>query len=358
MFNFLKKKLQETVEKISSVVKKDELPIEKVEEAVIEEKFREQKKVLKEAKKGKPVPIEEEKIGIVPEEKERKPGLLEKIKKKISEKTLSEADLKDILWDLQIGLIENDTAVEVAEKICNDLKQNLIGKSIKRKEIEQTIRSSLKNSITDILKVNSVDIEKLKKPALILFLGFNGSGKTTNLCKLAYLLKKKYSVALAAGDTFRAASIEQLEEHANRMGIKVIKQKYGSDSAAVIFDARKYAEAHDIDFILADTAGRSHANTNLMEELKKVCRVNKPDLKILVVDALTGNDVVEQAKTFDSAVGVDGIILTKADVYEKGGAVLSAAHSIKKPILYLGIGQKYEDLEEFNPEKIVENLLE
>ncbi len=365
MFGFLKKKLQETVEKISSVVKKEEVPVEKIEEAMAEEKFKEEikeeKKIIREAKKGKAVQIEEraeEKIEAVPEEKEKKPSLIEKIKKKISEKTLSEADLKDILWDLQIGLIENDVAVEVAEKICSDLKQSLIGKSVGRKEVEIAVKNSLKSSIMEILKINSVDLEAIKKPALVLLLGFNGSGKTTTLAKLAHKLKQSHSVVLAAGDTFRAAALEQVEEHGKRLEIKVIKQKYGSDSAAVIFDAKKYAESNKIDFVLADTAGRSHTNINLIEELKKVCRVNKPDLKLLIVDALTGNDVVEQAKVFDSAVGVDGIILTKADVYEKGGAVLSAAHSIKKPILFLGTGQNYEDLEEFDAEKIVENLLE
>ncbi len=358
MFGFLKKKLQETVEKISSVVKKEEVPVEKIEEAVAEEKFKEEKKIIREAKKGKAVQIEEEIIEIRPEEKEKKPGLIEKIKKKISEKTLSEADLKYILWDLQIGLIENDVAVEVAERICTDLKQNLIGKSLPRKKIEETVKKSFRESIIDILKINSVDLEAIKKPALVLLLGFNGSGKTTTLAKLAHRLKQRYSVIMAAGDTFRAAALEQVEEHGKRLGVKVIKQKYGGDSAAVIFDAKKYAESNKIDFVLADTAGRSHANVNLVEELKKVCRVNKPHLKLLIVDALTGNDVVEQAKVFDGAVGVDGIILTKADVYEKGGAVLSAAHSIQKPILFLGTGQNYEDLEEFSPEKIVENLLE
>jgi len=198
---------------------------------------------------------------------------------------------------------------------------------------------------------------KEKKVSVIVFLGFNGTGKTTTIAKITHQLKKKHKVVLAAGDTFRAASIEQLEEHGKRLGVNVIKHKYGSDSAAVIFDARKHAEANNINIVLADTAGRSHSNTNLMDELKKVCRVNKPELKILVLDSLTGNDIYNQSKLFNDAVGVDAIILTKADVYEKGGAALAASYTINKPILYLGVGQEYDDLKPFDPEEIVKNLL-
>jgi fused signal recognition particle receptor len=180
---------------------------------------------------------------------------------------------------------------------------------------------------------------------------------TTTLAKLARMLKE-FEPVIAAADTFRAASIEQLEEHSRRLGFEIVKHKYGADSAAVIFDAKKHAAASGSKLVLADTAGRSHANVNLMDELKKVCRVNKPDMKILVLDALTGNDIYDQAKLFNDAVGVDAIILTKTDVYEKGGAALSAAYTIKKPILYLGTGQNYEDLKEFSPEAIANMLLE
>ena len=206
----------------------------------------------------------------------------------------------------------------------------------------------------------SIDIKKMAEgraePLLVMFLGFNGTGKTTTLAKLAYKFKDEKPV-LAAGDTFRAASIEQLEEHGRRIGAAVIRHNYGSDSAAVIFDARKHAAANGCRLVLADTAGRAHSNVNLMDELKKVVRVNKPDLKILVLDSMTGNDIYEQARMFNEAVGVDGIILTKADVYDKGGAALSAAYTIKKPILYLGVGQEYGDLREFNPSEVVKNLL-
>jgi len=165
------------------------------------------------------------------------------------------------------------------------------------------------------------------------------------------------SVVFAAADCWRAAAIEQLEEHGKNLGIKVIKHSYGADPAAVIFDAMKYAEANKIDVVLADTAGRSHANANLMDELKKIIRVNDPDMKILVVDALTGNDVVEQAEYFNNAVGVDGIVMTKVDVYDKGGAILSVVHKVERPILYIGIGQEYNDLKKFSVEEIVNNIM-
>lgn len=331
MFNFLKKKLKESIKKISKVVKPKE-----VEE------------------------IKEEKVEVKPEVKE-KPTLIKRIKKKILEKEISEAEIKDVLWDLQVSLMESDVAAEVAEKICNDLKKNLIGKSVKRGEVEKIVRESFRKSILEILQVDSLDLlEKIKtkKPFLIVFLGFNGSGKTTAIARLGYLLKQNdFRCVFAAADCFRAASIEQLEEHGKKLGIEVIKHKYGGDPAAVVFDAVKHAQAKGLDVILADTAGRSHANVNLVEELRKIVRVNKPHLKILVLDALTGNDIYDQSKMFNDAVGVDALIITKADVYEKGGAALSASHTINKPLLYLGVGQGYKDLEKFDPNKIIEKLL-
>jgi fused signal recognition particle receptor len=295
-------------------------------------------------------------------EKKEEKGIIEKIKKKITEKKIEEDDVKDILKDLEMSLISSDVAVEVSDKIVNDLRNNLVGKFIKRGEIENVIKKSFKDSILDILKVQGFDLlEKVKtnKPFLIVFLGFNGSGKTTTLARVGDILKKSgFSVVFAAADCFRAASIEQLEEHGKKLGIEVIKHKYGADPAAVIFDAVKHAKANDIDVVLADTSGRTHANVNLMDELKKIVKVNKPDLKILVLDALTGNDIYDQCKMFNEAVGVDALIITKADVYEKGGATLSASFTIKKPILYLGVGQEYEDLEKFDSNKIVEKLLE
>jgi fused signal recognition particle receptor len=344
------KKIEEAKEIIETAKEIKQVEIKPLEKKIEEKPKRKLFGLLKRKK-------EPEKI-----EKKEEKGIIEKIKKKITEKKIEEDDVKDILKDLEMSLISSDVAVEVSDKIVNDLRNNLVGKFIKRGEIENVIKKSFKDSILDILKVQGFDLlEKVKtnKPFLIVFLGFNGSGKTTTLARVGDILKKSgFSVVFAAADCFRAASIEQLEEHGKKLGIEVIKHKYGADPAAVIFDAVKHAKANDIDVVLADTAGRTHANVNLMDELKKIVKVNKPDLKILVLDALTGNDIYDQCKMFNEAVGVDALIITKADVYEKGGATLSASFTIKKPILYLGVGQEYEDLEKFDSNKIVEKLLE
>ena len=379
MFGFLKKKLKENVEKIAKKIAK----VEKTEEAEeVIEKPVEEKKVKKEVtreKKKKPqiqpkeepsevqVPKEEpktpKKVEVVPKKKEAEPE--KKPKKKfgfLGKGTVKEEDLKDLLWDLQISLLESDVALETAEKICNDLKENLVGREIKKSEIEKVVKEEIKKSLFEILDQEPIDLLKeveKKKPYVILFLGFNGSGKTTAIARIAYLLKQKgFTVNMAAGDTWRAAAINQLEKHGAKLKVPVIKHDYGADSAAVIFDAIEHAKARGIDVVLADTAGRTHTNTNLMKELEKIIRVNKPDLKLLVIDSLTGNDAVEQARAFDEAVGVDGIVLTKMDVNEKGGAALSVSHTIKKPILFIGVGQEYNDLKEFNPREIIQNLLE
>ena len=206
--------------------------------------------------------------------------------------------------------------------------------------------------------INIFALAKEKKPLKIIFLGFNGTGKTTTIARLGYLFKeKKFEPVFAAADTWRAAAIEQIEHHGKKLSIPVVKQKYGADPAAVIFDAVKFAESKKLDVVLADTAGRSHTNSALMDEMKKIIRVNKPDLKILVLDSLTGNDAVEQARLFNEAVGVDGMIFTKVDVYDKGGALLSAAYTLKKPILFIGVGQGYKDLKEFDVDEVVKNLV-
>lgn len=279
---------------------------------------------------------------------------------KITEKNLTDSEIEKIMNELNIALLENDVAVEVADRISEDVKKELVGASVKRSKVDDTIKDALKHAMLDVMKQDKIDIDKMinekKGPFTIMFVGFNGVGKTSSLAKLAYKLGK-YKPILAAADTFRAASIEQLEEHGRRLNMRVVKHSYGADAAAVIFDAKKHAEASGSKLVMADTAGRSHSNVNLMDELKKVARVNQPDLKILVLDSVTGNDIYDQCKLFNDAVGVDAIILTKADVYERGGAALSAAYTLKKPILYIGVGQEYEDLKEFKPEEIVKNLL-
>jgi len=344
------KEIIETAKEIEKV-KLEEKPKKGFFERILKRKPKEIKPEIKEVKKVEEKPIEEK----------VEKGILEKIKKKITEKKIEEDDVKDLLKDLETGLLSSDVALEVSEKIVNDLRGNLVGKFIKRGEVEKVIRDSFRKSILEILDVKSFDLfekVKTKRPFLIVFLGFNGSGKTTTVARLGYMLKKNgFTCVFAAADSWRAAAIEQLEEHGKKLDIEVIKHKYGADPAAVIFDAVKHAKSKNIDVVLADTAGRSHANTNLMEELKKIIKVNKPDLKILVLDSLTGNDIYDQCKMFNDAVGVDAMILTKSDVYEKGGATLSASHTIGKPILYLGVGQSYEDLQKFDKDNIVENLL-
>ncbi len=295
------------------------------------------------------------------DEKESK-GFFGKIGDAITKKTLSEEKFNELFWDLEISLLESNVAFEVIEKIKEDLKDNLVNSRISRSSIEEVVTTSLKKSIDEILTFDIINVakkikEKKDKPYTIVFVGVNGSGKTTTLAKIANHLKKQgFSIVMAAGDTFRAAAIHQLEIHAEKIGVKIIKQDYGSDAAAVAFDAIAHAKANKKDVVLIDTAGRSHANVNLMDELKKVIRVAKPDLTLFVGDSITGNDMVEQAREFNAAVNVDGLVLSKADVDEKGGATISATYVTKKPIVYIGTGQEYDNIEEFDKDKIMKNL--
>lgn len=336
---------------------KEEIPEEKIEQV-------EEQEVREALEQGKPDEIKPE-IKIEEVKKEKKgffkrivEKVIKPVVKKVVEKRLTEEDVNPILSDLETGMIEADVAYDVAEKIKNDLKISLVNQPIRRGKENEIVVDSLKKSLLEILSVPEIDLLKVgKKPYLIAFLGFNGSGKTTSLAKVASWLKENNkSCVFAAADTFRAAAEEQLEEHAKRIGFKVIKHKYGADPAAVIFDAMEHAKANGIDFVLADTAGRAHTNKNLMDQMEKIVRVNKPDVKILVIDSLTGNDALIQAQMFNE-IGVDGLIFTKVDVNEKGGAILSVTHELKKPILFLGLGQEYKDFEKFDKEKFVNLLL-
>jgi len=295
---------------------------------------------------------------------EPKKGFLEKVTEKIvktvTEKKLSEEEIDPILNELEDGLVEADVAYDVAEKIKNDLKRNLVDKPIKRGKERESVVGALRQSLMEILSVPELDLKRMaesKKPVIVLFLGFNGSGKTTSLAKVGkWLIDEGYPCVFAAADTFRAASVEQLEEHAKKIGSKLVKHDYGADPAAVAFDAIAHAKANDMPFVLIDTAGRAHTNRNLMDQMQKIIRVNKPDLKVLVIDSLTGNDAVMQARMFNE-IGVDGVIFTKVDVNEKGGAILSVTHELKKPILFLSLGQDYKDFEKFDAEKFVNQIV-
>jgi fused signal recognition particle receptor len=266
---------------------------------------------------------------------------------------------------LRLLLLENNVAYEVADKIINELEEKIVGKELLKKEIESEIKDSLKEIIREILiepfdileKIRTKMNDQAKEPYVILFSGINGTGKTTTIAKIAdYLKKKNISCVLAAADTFRAASIEQLEQHGDRIGVKVISQQYGADPAAVGFDAISYAKKNFINCVLIDTAGRMHTSKNLIKEIEKISRVCKPDTKIFVGESITGNDSVEQAKSFDWAIGIDGIVLTKADVDEKGGTALSVGYVTKKPILFLGTGQEYSKIKVFNKEEFLKEL--
>ncbi len=329
---------------------KDEIIIEKPEEAAPEEEVIEEFKEELEEDKEEPI--------IEPEKK----GFFARIKQTFTTVKISDEKFDKIFWDLELAMMENNVAIEVIEKIKSDLKENLTSGRIAKKSVKEIIIISLRNSIKSLFEHNKnfdliKTIKKSSKPYVISFIGVNGSGKTTNMAKVANLLmKNNLKVVFAASDTFRAAAIQQLQEHADNLGVKMIKHEYKSDPAAVAFDAIKHAKAKKIDVVLIDTAGRLHSNDNLMNELKKLIRVNKPDLKIFVGESITGNDCVEQAKLFDEAVGIDAIILAKADVDEKGGAAISISYITKKPIIYLGVGQRLDDLEKFSSEKIIEHI--
>ncbi len=310
----------------------------------------------------------------LPQEKGNLEAMFEKLKSgfkglvnKVTTIELKSENLKPILSEFKMSLVENDVAYPVAEKISDDLEKRLVGLQVKRlddrkKIVEENLRQVLLEVMLtgrkiDLLKMAD-EKRKKKEPLTLMFVGINGTGKTTTIAKVAQFFRDKgYSVVLAGADTYRAGSIEQLEEHGKRLGIRVIKSNYGGDPAAVAFDAVSHAKSHGINVVLIDTAGRMQTNQNLMNELVKVKRVVGPDLTILTVDSLIGNDAVMQAEEFNKAVGIDATILTKVDADVKGGSALSVTYVTQKPILFIGVGQTYKDLELFNPEKFVNMVL-
>lgn len=274
---------------------------------------------------------------------------------------ISEKKIDELLWQLELALLEADVALEVVEKIKQTLKQRLAGTS--RRDAKETVETSLMEAINTILKQSESDffavLKGSEKPYVVMFVGVNGSGKTTSIAKLAhFLIEKGYSCVLAAGDTFRAGAIEQLELHANKLGVKLIKHDFGADPAAVAYDAIEHARAKHKDFVLLDTAGRMQTNINLMAEMAKIKRVAKPKLIIFVGDSLTGNDAIEQARKFNEVVGIDGVILTKVDADAKGGAALSIAYTIHKPLFFIGIGQGYNDQIPFRADWMLKRIFE
>ncbi len=348
---FSKKEKKEQIEEIKPEVKIEAPELEEKTKQILEEKIEEKEKIPLAAPS-----IPRETI----QEPVQKEGFFAKLTAKLSTSTLKQDQFDELFQELETILLENNVALEVAEKIHDELSKDLVGIEIKKSKIESTVINSLKDTILNLLIEPPDLLQQIKKKEgifTIIFVGINGSGKTTSIAKLADFLKQnKISSVLAAADTFRAASIEQLEKHAEKLDIPIIRQQYGADPAAVAFDAKKYAEAHKIKAVLIDTAGRMYTKSNLIKEMEKIVKVSKPDLKIFVGESITGNDATEQAKTFNEAINIDGIILSKADVDEKAGTILSVSYVIKKPIYFLGTGQKYPDLIPFTKKTILKNL--
>ena len=355
-------KVEEAEEEVESaeeeveeeVEEETEVKSESVEEEASEEEKEESKpkrSLFRRKKKEKPEGATEEKSG----------GFLSFIK----EKTISEDDVEDILFELELGLLESDVAMDVSSVVVDSVKNDLVGQKIKRSsDIEEYTYEALKKAVYNIIHIEGKTMTELLEekvaegePLVVMLVGINGTGKTTTIGKLSnYYIKKGYTPVIAASDTFRAGAIEQVQYHADNLGVKLIKHEKGSDPAAVAFDAVQHAKAKGKELVLIDTAGRMQTNTNLMDEMKKIRRVSKPDLVVFVGDALTGNDATEQARKFNEAIDIDGVILTKADADSKGGAALSVGYIIKKPILFLGMGQSYDDIKEYDPDWMLDQI--
>jgi fused signal recognition particle receptor len=294
---------------------------------------------------------------------EQQAGIVDRVKALVKDRELiiSEGDVRDAIDELEIVLLENDVAFPVTEEILALLKKQLIGRRRKIGEsVDSIVLSALKTSLKDVLG-NGFDlvsyIKNHEHPVKVLFTGVNGTGKTTTVAKVGHYLKKNgFSVVIGAGDTFRAGAIEQIDVHAERIGIKIIQHQQGADPSAVLFDTVQYAIAHKLDVVLADTAGRFHNRANLMNQLDKIRRVMKPDLIIYVDEAVAGNDAVIRADEFEKTVGADAVVLTKADMDPRGGAAISIAHTIGKPLMFLGTGQGYDDITPFSPDQVIGEL--
>ena len=299
---------------------------------------------------------------------EKLKATLSKLVETLSTRKLSEKELDSLCFEVILSLSDCDVALAAAEYIADELKKRLSGERIglfedKRQLVKKYLKEILLQMLQteceiDLLKI-AEERKKERRPLVILFVGPNGHGKTTTIAKIARLfLKKGFSVVIAAADTFRAGAIEQLETHGKKLGVRVIKHRYGADPAAVAYDAVQHAKSKGINVVLIDTAGRLQTDKDLMDEMRKIARVVSPDLKIFVGDALTGNDALDQALKFDQAIGIDASILTKADADIKGGAAISVIYATRKPILFLGTGQTYDDLQKFSADWLLQKILE
>ena len=286
----------------------------------------------------------------------------------IIHKELTEKDLTKVLSELEIALLQSDIAQEVIDVIVTKLKSELIGTKLEKEQnAANIVQIKFRNAIVEMFS-RSGEVDLIKKiiekkdkrggPFIVVFLGINGTGKTTTVAKVAHFLRKhNISVVLAAGDTHRAGAIEQISLHAEKLSLKVITQRYGADPSAVGRDAIDYAKKHHIDVVLVDTAGRMQTAKNLMDEINKIVRVVKPDIKLFVGDSLAGNDTINQAREFFEYTNFDGAILTKIDADAKGGSAISIVHITSRPIVYLGIGQGYEDIIPFDAGRFIDSIL-
>jgi fused signal recognition particle receptor len=300
--------------------------------------------------------------------------MLDKLKKAFSEavkgigeRELTEKDIDTVFGELQISLLESDVAQEVIDDLTARMKKEIVGKIVEKgdkarhfvkKRLEEYLIAMFETA-GKIDLIGNINMKKSRKePYAVVFLGINGTGKTTTIAKVAHMLKKLgFSVVIAAGDTHRAGAIEQISEHASRLSLKVVAQRYGADPAAVGRDAILHAKSNRVDAVLIDTAGRMQTSKNLMDEMGKIIRVVNPDLKIFIGDSLAGNDTISQAREFFQYTKFDGAILTKTDADVKGGAAISIVHITGKPIMYLGVGQEYDDLVPFDHHSFINSIL-
>ncbi|RPI40265.1 MAG: signal recognition particle-docking protein FtsY [Methanoregulaceae archaeon] len=293
------------------------------------------------------------------------PSLIDKFKVLVIEREMivSKKDISDALSELELTLLESDVALPATDAIIAHVRKSLVGKHRKIGEsVDSLVVGALKSALLEVLG-HGFDllgyIQTHPRPVKILFTGVNGTGKTTTVAKIgSYLKKQGFSVVIGAGDTYRAGAIEQIGVHAERLGIKIIQHPEGGDPSAVLFDTVQYANSHKIDVVLADTAGRFHNKANLMSQLEKIKRVMKPDLVVYVDEAVAGNDAVTRAFEFDKTIGADAVVLTKADMDSRGGAAISIAHTIGKPLMFIGTGQSYDDIAPFEPAQVVDELLD
>jgi fused signal recognition particle receptor len=276
---------------------------------------------------------------------------------------IEEEDLEGPLRELEIALLSSDVEMGVARQILDSIREDLVGET--RKFTESTgsvVEQALRDALFDVISVGQFDFDarvaEAEKPLVVIFTGVNGVGKTTSIAKVAHYLEERgFSTVLANGDTYRAGANQQIQEHADNLGLKCISHEQGGDPTAVVYDAVEYAQANDVDVVLGDTAGRLHTSDDLMSQLAKLNRVVEPDLTIFVDEAVAGQDAVNRAREFDGAAEIDGTILTMADADSQGGAAISVSHVTGKPILFLGTGQGYDDLQPFDPEELVGDLV-